>query len=187
MYICSKQPPKSDYIPAMERWNFYKSIWQNHWDDFLPIYNKNFLSIYGQIHPGKIEEVQKLLNCGNFLNGFQRYTCMECGTNLVVPFTCKSRLCLSCNRKKLFSWSSNLSFILNTDFKHIHVTFTIPGTLSEILFQKGYSTEDMIPLAAEVYRNQLLTTANMPPSEWQPGILATVHKCGGSASSPTGS
>ncbi|MCB1194288.1 MAG: transposase zinc-binding domain-containing protein [Leptospiraceae bacterium] len=90
--------------------------------------------------------VQKLLNCGNFLNGFQRYTCMDCGTTLVVPFTCKSRLCLSCNRKKLFSWSSNSSFILNTDFNHIHVTFTIPGTLSEILFQKGYIVDDMIEI-----------------------------------------
>ncbi|MCB1194306.1 MAG: transposase zinc-binding domain-containing protein [Leptospiraceae bacterium] len=86
------------------------------------ITTKNYLSIYGQIHPGKIEKVQKLLNCGNFQNGFQKYTCLEFGTTLVVPFTCKSRLCLSCNRKKLFSWSSNLSYILNTDFYHIHKT-----------------------------------------------------------------
>ncbi|MCB1194225.1 MAG: hypothetical protein KDK90_27565, partial [Leptospiraceae bacterium] len=32
------------FYSTMERWNFYKSIWQNHWSDFLPIYNKDFIA-----------------------------------------------------------------------------------------------------------------------------------------------
>ncbi|MCB1194312.1 MAG: transposase [Leptospiraceae bacterium] len=183
MYIFSKQQNKYSYIPALERWSLYKSIWQNHWIDFQEIYNTNFLDIYGKISQRKIEEVQKLIDCGNFLNGFQKYTCKECGISLVVPFTCKSRLCLSCNRKKLFSWSSNLSYILNTDFHHIHVTFTIPGNLANILLQKGYSVEKMISLAAKVYKIEFLKAAKIPEDsikDWHLGILATVHKCGNS-------
>ena len=72
MYICSKQQTVYSYIPAMERWSLYKSIWQNHWIDFLQIYDTNFLDIYGKISQRKIEEVQKLIDCGNFLNGFQK-------------------------------------------------------------------------------------------------------------------
>ncbi|MCB1193348.1 MAG: hypothetical protein H7A23_01475 [Leptospiraceae bacterium] len=95
--------------------------------------------------------------------------------------------------KKLFSWSSNLSYILNTDFHHIHVTFTIPGSLANILLQKGYTVEKMISLAAKVYKIEFLKTAKIPEDsikDWHLGILATVHKCGGSirpfGHSPTG-
>jgi hypothetical protein len=59
-------------------------------------------------------EVEKLLRCGDFNRGFRRHLCEECGTVLVVPFICKSRLCLSCYRKRLFVWSLNLSHILKT-------------------------------------------------------------------------
>ena len=183
MYICSKQQDKYSYIPARERWSLYKSVWQNHWIDFLQIYDTKFLSPYGNISQRKMDEVQKLIECGNFLNGFQKYTCKDCGISLVVPFTCKSRLCLSCNRKKLFSWSSNLSYILNTDFQHIHVTFTIPTILANLLLHKGYPVEKMISIAVGVYKREFLKSAKIPEfskRDWHLGVLATVHKCGNS-------
>ncbi|HMW07756.1 MAG TPA: transposase zinc-binding domain-containing protein [Leptospiraceae bacterium] len=127
MYVCNTDKAKKpNYIPSLERASQYKSIWKKHWEEFLRIYDMKFLSKYGELSEGKIEEVEKLLGCGDFLNGFQRYSCEECDVNLIVPFSCKSRLCLSCYRKKLFGWSINLSHILNIDLRHIHVTFTIP-------------------------------------------------------------
>jgi hypothetical protein len=74
-----------------------------------------FEKIYGPLSEEKSDEVIKLIKCGKFKNGFQRHTCPDCGTVLVVPFTCKSRLCLSCARKRLFGWSLNLSYIMNTN------------------------------------------------------------------------
>ncbi|HRG45554.1 MAG TPA: transposase zinc-binding domain-containing protein [Leptospiraceae bacterium] len=49
----------------------------NHWEEF----RRRFLSKYGELSDGKIEEVEKLLGCGNFQNGFQRYSCEECDLN----------------------------------------------------------------------------------------------------------
>ncbi len=39
----------------------------NHWEEFQRIYDKRFFSKYGELSDGKIEEVEKLLGCGNFL------------------------------------------------------------------------------------------------------------------------
>jgi hypothetical protein len=73
--------------------------------------------------------------------------------------------------------------ILDTDFQHDHVTFTIPGKISQMLLERNYDPEKMISLAAKVYRDELCKTNKVPVRErkaWQPGILATLHKCGNS-------
>ena len=190
MYVCdTDKTKKPNYIPALERASQYKSIWQRHWKEFVNQYDRRFKAIYGELTEEKIEEVEKLLGCGDFLNGFQRYSCEECDINLIVPFSCKSRLCLSCYRKKLFGWSINLSHILNIDLRHIHVTFTIPGTVSNLLFQRRGEAEDMISVAAEVYKKELIKFARLKFKKeditisdkvWLPGSIATLHKCGNS-------
>ncbi len=136
--------------------------------------------IYGPLTDEKKNQVRKLIRCGKFQNGFQRHTCPNCGTVLVVPFTCKSRLCLSCARKRLFGWSLNLSKIMNTSLKHTHVTFTIPGQISRLLFDRRHEPEKMIPLAAGIYKGFLLNSAGVKGKEFQSGILATLHKSGNS-------
>ena len=107
MYICSEHTEKPAYRPGLERLSIYKNLWIRHWADFQKIYPYRFEEIYGPLTREKKEEVIKLLRCGRFLNGFQRHLCPQCGTVLIVPFTCKSRLCLSCSRKRLFGWSLN--------------------------------------------------------------------------------
>jgi len=80
-----------------------------------------------QITHRKIKEVEKLLGCGKYNNGFKLYQCPDCGIRLAVPFTCKSRLCLSCYRKKLFGWSMNLSRILDNSLRHQHLVTPSPA------------------------------------------------------------
>lgn len=180
VYICDKTHTKPEYIPGLQRWSLYKSIWIQHWHEFQEIYADTYEKSYGKLTENKKNEVRKLITCGKFKNGFQRYFCPDCGTMLIVPFTCKSRLCLSCARKKLFSWSLNLSHIMNTELKHTHVTFTIPGAIAELLFERGYEPLDMIPLAVSLYKSLLCSTAGVKGKEYQPGILATLHKSGNS-------
>jgi hypothetical protein len=180
MYINLYNNDKPDYTPGLERWSYYKTIWMKYWNEFNIIYPERFQETYGNLDDEKIEEVKKLIRCGKFQNGFKRHICPECGIILIVPFTCKSRLCLSCSRKKLFGWSLNLSRIMNTSLKHNHVTFTIPGTLSRLLFQRRYQPEHMIKLASKLYRDFLLSSAGLKGREIQPGILSTLHKSGNS-------
>ncbi len=114
MYCESLCIDKPAYTPALKRRNMYRSVWSRHWPEFKEIYPLKFEAMCGPLDDEKLDEVKKLIECGEFSNGFQRHTCPDCGTVLIVPSTCKSRLCLSCARKRLFGWTFNLSLIMNT-------------------------------------------------------------------------
>ena len=178
MYISSNNQHARRYLPGLERISAYKSVWLKYWNEFNLVYPGKYENIFGPIDEEKNNEVRKLTACGRFSNGFHRHKCPECGTVLIVPFTCKSRLCLSCARKRLYGWSLNLSLIMNTLLKHSHITFTIPGTVSEMLFKRGYDAEQMIPLSVKIFRDMLLSSAMLSGKEYQPGIFASLHKSG---------
>ncbi|HOU85703.1 MAG TPA: transposase zinc-binding domain-containing protein, partial [Spirochaetota bacterium] len=109
MYISSNNQHARRYLPGLERISAYKSVWLKYWNEFNLVYPGKYENIFGPIDEEKNNEVRKLTACGRFSNGFHRHKCPECGTVLIVPFTCKSRLCLSCARKRLYGWSLNLS------------------------------------------------------------------------------
>ncbi|MCZ8341489.1 MAG: transposase zinc-binding domain-containing protein [Leptospira sp.] len=67
-----------------------------------------------------MREVEKLLTCGKFNRGFVWNECKDFKIVLAVPFSCKSRLCLSRYRKKLFGCSIHLSKIRNPELSHYH-------------------------------------------------------------------
>ncbi len=92
MYLRTNEtaPP---YRPGMDRKSVYKSIWRRYWREFREIYPEGFAHRYGEMTQDKMAEVYKLLSCGDYRNGFRKHTCPDCGTVLMVPFTCKSRLC----------------------------------------------------------------------------------------------
>ena len=46
-----------------------------------------------RLRPIEIEEVGRMLTCGDPKAGFVTLICLSCGTQKRIPFTCKSRLC----------------------------------------------------------------------------------------------
>ncbi len=136
-----------------------------------------FESKFGKIPIWKLTEVGKLLTCGKFNRGFIWNECHDCKIVLAVPFSCKSRLCLSCYRKKLFGWSIHLSKILNPELPHYHIVFTLPGRLNEILFQRFVNPRFLNGLAAKVYSKRLRTISKSN-NNYKPGIVSTLHLAG---------
>ncbi len=130
MYLRTKETAPT-YRPGLDRKSAYKSVWLRHWHAFRKSYPERFGQTYGDLTPEKRFEVAKLLSCGDYRNGFRKHACPECGTVMMVPFTCKSRLCLSCHRKKLYGWSMNLSEIMHANLAHFHVAFTMPGRVKK--------------------------------------------------------
>ncbi len=90
MYICSESHSHPPYRPGLDRWSMYKSIRVRHWSEFRKLCPERFAKLYGPLDEEKTEEVHKLIRCGKYQNGFRMHTCPDCGTILVVPFTCKS-------------------------------------------------------------------------------------------------
>lgn len=87
--------PMTDDRPVYYK-NCLIQIFRDHWEQFK------------QFHPGLVDEntetnVQKMMSCGSFENGYAEYRC-SCGHVKRVPFSCKSRFCLRCSKVYTDNW-----------------------------------------------------------------------------------
>ena len=64
------------------------------------------------LHPRKsvIENVDRLINCGDPAFGGAMYGCSSCGTLKFVPFRCHSRFCPTCGTKYSIDRTTSMSF-----------------------------------------------------------------------------
>ena len=113
-----------------------------------PIYHKNRLiqifsdhwEQFKRFHPNLVDEnietnVQKMMGCGMFSNGYAEYRC-SCGHIKKVPFSCKSRFCLRCSKVYIDNWVSKMKEIIFAKVIHRHIILTVPGTLWKYFHNK---------------------------------------------------
>ena len=94
------------------------------------IFADNYEHIIYELHPrpAVIENVNKMIHCGDPSYGGAMYGCPHCGNFKFVPFRCKSRFCPSCGNKYNQLRSLNMSCKLVSCI-HRHCVFTIPEEL----------------------------------------------------------
>jgi uncharacterized protein (DUF983 family) len=65
------------------------------------IFSDYYEEIVYTLHPRQtvIENVDKMLNCGDPSYGGAMYGCPHCGNLKFVPFRCKSHFCTSCGNR----------------------------------------------------------------------------------------
>ena len=99
-----------------------KQIFIDWWNKFLECFPN--IKIRDVVH----SNVNRMLKCKTFNLGYALYKCKECGQELIVPHTCKSRICSSCGNK--YNMQRTLSIKSKIiKCKHRHVVFTIPEDL----------------------------------------------------------
>lgn len=103
-----------------------KQIFQDHWTSFL---NK-----YPNVRPIVINEVSKMMECGDPSKGHALYYCEHCNKFKHVSFRCHSRFCNTCGTTYQMDRSDSISAKL-INCKHRHIVFTIPDEL-RIYFRK---------------------------------------------------
>lgn len=88
------------------------------------------------LHPrdSVIENVDKMLHCGDPAFGGAMYGCPNCGKLKFVPFRCHSRFCPTCGNKYSMERTTNMSFKL-IDVRHRHCVFTIDENLRDFFLQ----------------------------------------------------
>ena len=100
------------------------------------IFNDYYEEMIYTLHPRKsvIENVEKMLNCGDPAFGGAMYGCPHCGKLKFVPFRCHSRFCPTCGNKYSMERTTNMSFKL-INVQHRHCVFTIDENLRDFFLQ----------------------------------------------------
>lgn len=94
------------------------------------IFIENYEEIIYILHPRQaiVENIDRMINCGDPSFGGALYGCTECGKLKFVPFRCKSRFCPSCGTMYSIDRTTAMSFkIINAN--HRHCIFTIDDEL----------------------------------------------------------
>lgn len=138
----------------------------NNWQRF---YNKHKHLIRDSV----LENINKLFLCRTQELGFHNYQCPHCGEFVIVPHSCKSRICSSCGKLATDHWiSSSLSLFPNVAYQHI--VFTIPEQLRDIiLFNRYLLLNALFKLAASTTISWIKSNKH-----YIPGITMILHTFG---------
>lgn len=89
----------------------------------MNILQKIFTDYYEEIkytlHPRKseMENINKMINCGDPSFGGAMYSCPSCGNLKFVPFRCHSRFCPTCGNKYSMERSTSMLNLTNVILK----------------------------------------------------------------------
>ena len=141
------------------------------------IFTDYYEHIIYELHPrpAVIENVNKMIHCGDPSYGGAMYGCPHCGNLRFVPFRCKSRFCPSCGNKYNQLRSFHMSCKL-VSCVHRHCVFTFPEEL-RVYFLKDrsllnclfHSVRDVVlRMFSKMNKTELFT----------PGLICVLHTFG---------
>ena len=90
------------------------------------IFTDHYEEILHTLHPRKseMENIDKMIHCGDPSFGGAMYGCPHCGKLKFVPFRRHSRFCPTCGYKYALERTTSMSFKL-VNVQHRHFVFTI--------------------------------------------------------------
>ncbi len=147
----------------------------------MNILQKIFTDYYEEIkytlHPRKteIENIDKMINCGDSSFGGAMYGCPHCGKLKFVPFRCHSRFCPTCGNKYAIERTTSMSFKL-VNVTHRHCVFTIDENLRES-FLKDRSLLDCLFHSVNSVISRMFYKMNKSKN-FTPGFIMVLHTFG---------
>ena len=125
--------------------------------------------------PSVLENVEKMIHCGDPSYGGARYKCPDCGKTKFVPFRCRSRFCPSCGNKYSMERTTNMFFKL-LSVNHRHCVFTIDEDLRPF-FLNDRSLLDCLFHAVNSVVSNLFRKMNKSKN-YTPGFIMVLHTFG---------
>ena len=129
------------------------------------------------LHPRKteMENIDKMIHCGDPSFGGAMYGCPHCGKLKFVPFRCHSRFCPTCGNKYAMERTTSMSFKL-VNVTHRHCVFTIDENLREF-FLKDRSLLDCLFHSANSVITRMFYKMNKSKN-FTPGFIMVLHTFG---------
>ena len=146
--------------------NILQNIFKDHYEELI------FLT-----HPrdSVIENVDKMIHCGDPSFGGAMYGCSHCGNLKFVPFRCHSRFCPTCGNMYSIDRTTSMSFKL-VNCVHRHCVFTIPQELRHFFLED----RDLLNCLFSAVRSVILRMFfQLNKSEcFTPGFICVLHTFG---------
>ena len=141
------------------------------------IFTDYYEEIEYTLHPRKteMENIDKMIHCGDPSFGGAMYGCPHCGNLKFVPFRCHSRFCPTCGNKYAMERTTSMSFKL-VDVTHRHCVFTIDKSLREF-FLKDRSLLDCLFHSANSVITRMFYKMNKSKN-FTPGFIMVLHTFG---------
>jgi len=146
--------------------NILQKIFKDHYEEMLYI-----------LHPRKsvIENVEKMLNCGDPSFGGAMFGCTKCGNLKFVPFRCHSRFCPTCGTKYSIDRTTSMSFKI-IKVQHRHCVFTIAEELRPYFLQNRDLLNCLFSAASSVILRMFYK--DNKAESFTPGFICVLHTFG---------
>lgn len=125
--------------------------------------------------PVVMENIDKVIHCGDPSYGGAFYGCPHCGTLKFVPFRCHSKFCPTCGAKYSNDRSTAMSFKL-INCTHRHLVFTIDDSLRHFFLEDRSLLNCLFEAVSDVIK-ELFFSLNKSRN-FVPGFLCVLHTFG---------
>ena len=148
-----------------------------HMNILQEIFSDHFEEIKYTLHPRatEIENIEKMINCGDPAFGGAMYGCPHCGHLKFVPFRCHSRFCPTCGnlyaRKRAEAMAGKL-----VNCHHRHCVFTIPEELRVYFLEDRSRLDCLFNAACSVVQRMFLKINKS--KNFTPGFICVLHTFG---------
>lgn len=130
-----------------------------------------------ELHPRQsvIENVNRMINCGDPSYGGVMYGCTSCGTLKFAPFRCHSRFCPTCGTKYSIDRTASMSFKI-VNVQHRHCVFTIDSELRPFFLQD----RSLLGLLFDAVQSVILRMFHKEnkTEQFTPGFICVLHTFG---------
>ena len=146
--------------------NILQDIFKDHYEEMIYI-----------LHPraSVIENVDKMINCGNPAFGGAMYGCPNCGKLKFVPFRCHSRFCTTCGNLYAMNRTTSMSFKL-VNVTHIHCVFTIDSQLRDFFLKDRSLLNCLFDAVRSVISRMFFKQSKS--MNFTPGFIMVLHTFG---------
>ena len=118
------------------------------------VWGEKFEERYGPWRGHWRRALEGFLECGDFTCGFARVRC-ECGNERLLPFSCKRKLCPSCEARRRAEWAAHVVEHVLPDLPYRQLVFTVPRLLRRGFMRDRSLLGELVRTAYEVTRQFL--------------------------------
>ena len=146
--------------------NILQDIFKDHYEEMIYI-----------LHPraSVIENVDKMINCGNPAFGGAMYGCPNCGKLKFVPFRCHSRFCTTCGNLYAMNRTTSMSFKY-VNVIHRHCVFTIDSQLRDFFLKDRSLLNCLFDAVRSVISRMFFKQSKS--MNFTPGFIMVLHTFG---------